>query len=382
MGDPIISMFLQRKEINERPNLQEINRDISAKIYWSYWDALILKDGVLYKKWESPNLKSEIFQIIVPKDFISQVMEEAHDSASGGHFGVNKTLEKIRKRFYWATCKNDVEDWCRSCKVCVARRGPSGKGKSPLQVFDAVFPFERVQMDILGPLPTTTTGNRYLLVIIDCFTKWVEAFPLKNFKARTVADIFVKQFVSRHGVPLEVHTDQGKCFESKIFQEMTRLLGIKKTRTTALHPQSDGQVERHHQTILNYLTKFVSDDQKDWDDWISMYLLAYRSSKHEVTGASPAELYFARDLKLLLDLLRGSPPIDREDSFSEEYMQKLREKLDIIHKSARRRMNLQSLRSKIRYDRRVRKINFNVNQEVWLYNPRRVWGKSPKLQSN
>ena len=118
-------------------------------------------------------------------------------------------------------------------------------------------------MDILDPLPTLTARNRYLLVIIDCFTKWVEAFPLKNFKARTVADIFVKQFVSRHGVPLEVHTDQGKCFESKIFQEMTRLLGIRKTRTTALHPQSDGQVERHHQTILNYLAKFVSDDQKD-----------------------------------------------------------------------------------------------------------------------
>ena len=130
---------------------------------------------------------------------------------------------------------------------------------------------------------------------------------MKNFKARTIADIFVRQFVSRHGVPLKVHSDQGKCFESKIFQEMTRLLGIKKTRMTALHPQSDGQVERHHQTILNYLAKFVSDDQKDWDNWIHMYLLAYRSSKHEATGASPAELYFARDLRLPLDLLRESP---------------------------------------------------------------------------
>lgn len=169
------------------------------------------------KKWESPNLKLEIFQIVVPKEFSRQIMEEAHDSASGGHFGMNKTLEKIRKRFYWATCKNDVENWCRSCKICVARRGPSGKGKSPLQVFDSGSPFERVQMDILGPLPTTTTGNRYLLVVIDCFTKWVEAFPLKNFKTRTIADIFVKQFISRHGVPLEVHTDQGKNFESKIF---------------------------------------------------------------------------------------------------------------------------------------------------------------------
>lgn len=107
---------------------------------------------------------------------------------------------------------------------------------------------ERVQMDILGPLPVTTAGNRYLLVVIDCFTKWVEALPLKNIKANTVTDVFVKQVISRHGIPLEIHTDQGKNFESRIFQEMTRLLGIRKTRTTTLYPQSDGQIE--HQTIL------------------------------------------------------------------------------------------------------------------------------------
>ncbi|CAL1687616.1 unnamed protein product [Lasius platythorax] len=159
LGDPIISMFIQGKELEKRPCWQEVvKQDVAAKIYWSYWDALVLKDGVLFKKWESPNLKSKIFQIIVPRNFINQILEVAHDSASGGHFGVNKTLEKIRKRFYCATCKHDVEDWCRSCKVCVARKSPSGKGKSPLQIYDVGSPFKRVQMDILGPLLTTTAG--------------------------------------------------------------------------------------------------------------------------------------------------------------------------------------------------------------------------------
>ncbi|KYN29164.1 Pol polyprotein [Trachymyrmex cornetzi] len=106
-------------------------------------------------------------------------------------------------------------------------------------------------MDVLGPLPITLRGNKYLLVVVDCFTKWVEAFPLKNIRAKTIAETFLNQVISRHGVPLEVHTDQGRNFESKIFQELSRLLGIKKMRT-APHPQSDGQVERQHQTILNY----------------------------------------------------------------------------------------------------------------------------------
>lgn len=95
---------------------------------------------------------------------------------------------------------------------------------------------------IFGPLPSTTSGNRFLLVVIDCFTKWIEAFPLKNCKVRTVAEVFVNQLVFRHEVPLEQHTNQDRNFESKIFRELIHLLGIRKTRPTVLHPQFDGHV--------------------------------------------------------------------------------------------------------------------------------------------
>ncbi|KMQ81592.1 krab-a domain-containing protein [Lasius niger] len=84
-------------------------------------------------------------------------------------------------------------------------------------------------MDILGPLPSTRSGNRFLLIIVDCFTKWMEAFPLKYIRAKTVAEVFVSQFIFRHGVPTDVHTDQGKNFESRLFSELMGLLGIKKT---------------------------------------------------------------------------------------------------------------------------------------------------------
>ncbi|XP_024890231.1 uncharacterized protein LOC112466400, partial [Temnothorax curvispinosus] len=221
--DPSISIILRGKEAGVRPSRTEIAaEDVSAQVYWAYWDALVLKEGILYRKWEAPNLKSSFLQLIVPRRLVKGILEEMHNSPSGGHFGV-------------------------------------------------------------------------------------EAFALRNMRAKTVAEIFVGQFVSRHGVPLEVHTDQGKNFELKLFAELMRLLDIRKTRTTALHPQSDGQVERQHQTITNYLAKYVSENQKDWDRWIPMFLLAYRSAKHETTGVSPAELYFARDLRLPSDLLRGSP---------------------------------------------------------------------------
>lgn len=122
----------------------------------------------------------------------------------------------------------------------------------------------------------------------------------------------MKKVISRHEVPVQVHTDQGKNFESKLFREVMDLLGIKKTRFTLLHPQSDSQVERQHQTISNYLAKFVSENQRNWDRRVPIFWLAYRSSKHETTGVTPAELDFGRNLSLPLDLLQGSSPAPQE----------------------------------------------------------------------
>lgn len=104
---------------------------------------------------------------------------------------------------------------------------------------------ERIQVDIFGPLPTPSLGNTYLLIVVECFTKWPETILLKSKRAAIIAEGLINQIFSRHGIPLELHTAQGCNFESRLFREMTTLLGIKKkTRITALHPQSDGQVER------------------------------------------------------------------------------------------------------------------------------------------
>ena len=127
-------------------------------------------------------------------------------------------------------------------------------------------------------------------------------------RTKTIAEVFVREIVCRYGDPLEVHTDQGRNFDCKLIKKLSQLLGIRKTRATPLHPQSNGQVERQYRTILEYLSKYITDNQKDWDRWVSLYLLAYRSSAHATTGVTPAEMYTGTDLRLPLDLIRGCPP--------------------------------------------------------------------------
>ena len=215
---------------------------------------------------------------------------------------------------------------------------------------------------------------------MDYFSKWVEAYALPNQEASTVADAVVKEWICRYGVPLELHSDQGRNFESKLFQEVCMVLNIRKTRTTALHPQSDGMVERMNRTINRYLSKVVSDHQRDWDRYLHLFLLAYRSSVHETTGQTPSSIVMGRELRLPCDLKFGCPA--SEDLAEEDYVTELRRKMDEIHCRARSNIQSSSNRMKEAYNVGANHGRFKAGDLVWLYNPRRSRGLSPKLQSS
>ena len=159
-----------------------------------------------------------------------------------------------------------------------------------MRKYNVGSPMERIAMDILGPLPTSDSGNKYILIVSDYFTRWVEAYPIPDQEAHTIADVLTKQFICRFGVPLLIHTDQGRNFESKLMADVCGLLDIKKTRTTAYHPQSDGMVERFNQTSEAQLSKFADHSQRDWDQHIPFLLMAYRSAMHDTTGNTPARI--------------------------------------------------------------------------------------------
>ncbi|GBM55011.1 Retrovirus-related Pol polyprotein from transposon 412 [Araneus ventricosus] len=184
-------------------------------------------------------------------------------------------------------------------------------------------------LDILGPLPVTTNGNRYVLVLMDYFTKWQEEIPIPDQEASTVAKELVLTWISRYGVPMILHSDQGTNFNSSLFTELCRLLGILKTRTTALHPESDGMVEGFHRTTLNHLSLFVSNNQTDWDTHLPLFLLANRSADHEVTGFTPADMLFGRTLRLPCDILFGRP--SGKPSSSNEYLNNLEARLEGVY---------------------------------------------------
>ena len=154
---------------------------------------------------------------------------------------------------------------------------------------------EAISWDITGPLPVTDSGHKYILVVTDIFSKWVEAFPLKGTDAHTLAVVLVNEIVCRYGVvPSVIHSDQGANFCSEVIRCLCNLLGIEQTQTSAYHPQGNGQVERFNRTLKNMLAKVTQQNQKDWDVHLPHVLFAYCTSIHESTGFSPYYINFGQ----------------------------------------------------------------------------------------
>ncbi|GFT72145.1 gypsy retrotransposon integrase-like protein 1 [Trichonephila clavipes] len=170
------------------------------------------------------------WQLVLPRSRIPEVLKELHGSPTGGHFGVMKTLHRVRERFFWGKVRADVEQWCKSCDACSARKGPKIRSRGKLHRYNVGAPFERIAFDILGPLPRTASGNKYLHVVMDYFTKWPEVYPIPDQEAPTVAEAVVQHWISRYGVPLQLHSDQGRNFVAAVLKGVCELLELTRPR--------------------------------------------------------------------------------------------------------------------------------------------------------
>ena len=358
-----------------------VGKDRHTKAYWQQWERLRLFDGILYRQWKSLDGSHAGYQLIPPVKVRDRLLEIAHTGRTGGHLGMRRTKEQLQRRAYWVGWTNDVERYCERCAECCRyHRGPPRR-QGELQVTAVGEPFERVAIDLTGPHPVSRSSNIYILTVVDLFSKWAEAVPLRNKEAVTVARALSDVVLSRYGLPMQLLSDNGKEFDNCLMSELCRLLEIEKLRTTAYKASTNGGVERFHRTLNAMIAKVVAENQRNWDEMLPSVMAAYRSSRHEATGFTPNYLMFGREVRAPIDLLFGVPTEDTEqyDSY-EAFVSEKAERMRNAYKLAREQLGQGAERMKKYYDMRVKPAVFKRNTWVYYYSPRRFIGKSPKWQ--
>lgn len=341
----------------------------ASRKYWLNFNNLERKNGVLYQKQVQAKPSDEYFQLLVPKVLRKEVVTTCHDTMYAGHFGIHKTLEKVKANFHWYKMNEDVKIHVGMCLVCNKVKGLNKKPRAALQSYVVGHPLDRIALDVIGPLPKSRRNNKYILVIGDHFTRWMEAFPLPHQQAEQIAEKLVFEFMSRFGTPLEIHTDQGRNFESDIFTHICKLFEIKKTRSTPYRPCSNGIIERFNATLEKMIQNFVNKNIDNWDVYIGILMAAYRSTPHPATGFTPNKLMLGREVLLPKHLLFPFPKsIDDTCKSIHTYVEELSSNFEEVYSMARENLKASSVHQKKDYDTRVSQSSYRVGELVFKYN--------------
>lgn len=291
------------------------------------------EEGILMRQWTATN-KPMVQELVMPKPYREEILRKAHGSSLAAHMGRKKTQQRILKNYFWLGLSTDVKEVIQQCHVCqmTGHRNIPKHPMMPLPIMEV--PFKRIAADIVGPLPATAEGHRYILTTMDYGTKYPEAVPMKEITAQAVADELVQMFC-RVGVPEEIITDRGSNFCAELSEALFRLLGIDHVKTSAYHPQTDGMVERFNGTMMKALKRWTKTQGQEWNKGLPFIMFAYREVPHSSTGYTPFELMYGRDIRGPLDVLRQKwqEPEDKNNS-TVSYLQEVYRFLETARNNA------------------------------------------------
>jgi hypothetical protein len=211
--------------------------------------------NIVYKRGSSNTNADTLSRIHVAETTPSEqeelkIFHEMHMKPMGGHLGMNKTYERMKLFINWPGMKQEIEDYVKKCEICQKNKITQHKIKMPLQITTPEVVWEKCRMDIVGPLTVTTEGHKYILTFQDELSKYTIAVPISRQDAKTIARVFVEEIVLKFGIPQVILTEQGSNFLSELFTNVCKLLKIKKLKSTAFHPQTNGALERTHRVLV------------------------------------------------------------------------------------------------------------------------------------
>lgn len=331
-------------------------------------------NGLLYKHNYDPDGKRWL--LVVPSLLRHEVLSFSHDDPTAGHLGLFKTYARVRHRYFWPGMYRAVCHYVQTCAPCQRRKRTSSRPSGLLQpIPPPSHPFEVVGIDIFGPLPLSTSGNRWILVAIDHATRYVETAPLRNATAEAIAPFILHNIVLRHGAPRALISDRGKSFMAHTVEALLRVYRIDHRLTSPYHPQTNGLTERFNHTLAAMLSMYISDNHSNWDIILPFVTFAYNTSVQSTTRFSPFYLVYGREPSTILDAVLPYP----ENAVNDDYSSQVTYRTDACRQLARTRTIRHQQQSKSDYDDRHQDRHYRPDDLVLLFFPTRQVGRCEKF---
>jgi len=313
--------------------------------------------------------KNYIYVPVIPKKMIEEIMKIFHDAPESGHLGVTKTMNRIKQRAFWNGMNKDIREYVRSCEIC---QKINSANTLPYGLLHLVHPpshvFEVICVDFMGPFPTSGKGklNKYLLVVIDELSKWVELIPMRSARASKVVDFLEDQVFCRFGTPKIIVSDNGSQFTSKILQKMCKEWKIDHRFLSPYHPQQNF-TERANKSLKKMIAAYVEENHKSWDEHLQKFALALRTAVNETTKVTPALLNLGRQIPIPFD--RGLQIFYAHDTNEQiEDLKAVPEKLKSVISWVKDNIVAAHLGNKKHYDKKHRHHDFYVGDMVLIKN--------------
>ena len=354
-----------------REVLNKNNNDSIASQY-------VVKDMLLYHIGKENRFETEPFlQLVIPETLKGDLIKAMHSSIGGGHVGLEKTYQKIRSKYFWPNSYKDVIEYVTTCEVCQMRMLRKQQAELQENIIPT-GPMDVVGIDTVGPLVTSNNGNNYIVTVVDWYSSWVEAYPVPNKEANTIAKVLLERFIPQHGCPSKIVSDRGTEYVNTAIDLLCTELHIKRSITTPYHPAANGKTERCHRFLNDIIAKSVQHrTHSEWEEALPNALLAMRTCVNDSSKYTPYFLLYARDPVLPVDTILKP----RRRYYGDDYVPTMLQRqhsafITVKNNTKQARDNI-----KIQADKKAKQRKFQVGDPVFLHDPTIDVGQIKKFSS-
>lgn len=303
-------------------------------------------------------------QIITNPTEINNLIKENHNTLLGGHMGINKLIQKIRRNYYWPNMKKSITNYVKNCTQCKQNKHSITNKEVLQKTTTPLKPFDLISVDTVGPLTRSQSGNRYALTMQCDLTKYIITVAVPDKQASTLAKAIVEHAILIYGCPIAIKSDMGTEYKNEIIQELCNIFSVNQKFATAYHPETIGALERSHRCLNEYLRHFINEQHDDWDSWLPYFTFYYNTTPHSAHNFAPFELLFGKQANYPNELknVKTIEPVYNHDLYYKE----VKFKLQTAAQKAKTLLEKAKQKLTTNHKRHARPITIKLGDQVWL----------------